>query len=134
MELYIRYLEHGDIDEVGKWLQGWGKTPIEKGMYPTRGLVMYDRDSGNSVYMGFVWSSDSEMAMIGFVTRNPFFKTKIPSGIRKEFLHKLIIYAKQLGFKYVCTWAESQFLVNDFKEIGLIETSDKCSELLAKLE
>lgn len=133
LDLQYREITKADIPEIGRWLIGWNKTPIEEGMYPETGLILYDTLSSNSIYAGFVWCSNSKLAQIGFVTRNPFFKTKIPKGVRKEFLLELMRYAKSIGYDYVITWAQDKGLVKDFKEIGLQETSDKCSELIAKI-
>lgn len=132
MDLKIRFIKESDLDTVGTWLVGWGMTPIEHGMYPETGLVLYDAESGNDVYMGFVWLSNSRMAQIGFITRNPFFKERLPKDTRFNFLNDLIHYAKDLGAEYVITWAANKFLVDDFKKIGLTETSDRCSELIGK--
>lgn len=133
LELSYKEITDKDIDLVGEWLKGWHLTPIERSNYPDTGLVLFDKVSGESIYMGFVWCTNSKLAQIGFVTRNPFFKTKLPKDTRKKFLFELIGYAKSLGFTTVMTWAENQLLVNDFKELGMLETSDKCSELIAKI-
>lgn len=133
MELRIRKTCPDDITKAGEWLKGWKLTPIEAGMYPETGLVLYDVETEADVYMGFVWLSNSSLAQIGFVTRNPFYKVKLPKNTRKEFLTELILYAKELGKDYVITWTENEGLIKDFKEIGLKESSNRCSELLEKI-
>lgn len=133
MDIKLRFISAEDIPTVSKWLEGWGKTPIAEGMYPDTGLVLYDEESNNDIYMGFVWLSNSRMAQIGFITRNPFFKTKLPKDTRINFLKDLIVYAKDLGKEYVITWAKDKFLVEDFKKIGLTESSNTCSELIGKI-
>lgn len=134
LELRYRQLEEGDIDNVNSWLQGWKLNPLPKGMYPNTGLVLYNEEDDYPIYAGFVWKSNSKMAQIGFITRNPFYKVKLPKDTRKEFLKALIDYCKELGFEYLITWAENSLLVNDFKEIGLVESSNQCSELIAKIQ
>ena len=133
LKLQYRKLEEGDIDEVNSWLLGWKLHALPKGMYPDTGLVLYNTDDDESVYAGFVWKSNSKMAQIGFITRNPFYKAKLPRDTRKEFLKALIDYCKELGFEYLITWAENPLLVKDFKEIGLVESSNHCTELIAKI-
>lgn len=133
LKLQYRKLEDGDIDEVNSWLLGWKLPALPKGMYPDTGLVLYNTDDDESVYAGFVWKSNSKMAQIGFITRNPFYKAKLPRDTRKEFLKALIDYCKELGFEYLITWAENPLLVKDFKEIGLVESSNHCTELIAKI-
>ena len=134
LELYCRYLQEGDKEITNEWLEGWGKNRLDERMYPDTGLVMYNKEDGVSVYAGYVWIPEtSNMAMIGFITRNPFYKNKLPKGIRKEFCNKLISLCKELGKTTVITWTDNKFLVGDFKEIGLAETSDSCSELIANI-
>ena len=103
-------------------------------MYPDTGLVLYNEEDDRPIYAGFVWKSNSKMAQIGFITRNPFYKIKLPKDTRKEFLKALIDYCKELGFEYLITWAENPLLVKDFKEIGLVESSNQCTELIAKIQ
>lgn len=134
LELRYRQLEEGDIDNVNSWLQGWKLNQLPKGMYPDTGLVLYNEEDDQPIYAGFVWKSNSKMAQIGFITRNPFYKVKLPKDTRKEFLKALIDYCKELGFEYLITWAENPLLVKDFKEIGLAESSNHCTELIAKIQ
>lgn len=134
LELRYRQLEEGDIDNVNSWLQGWKLNQLPKGMYPNTGLILYNEKDDQSIYAGFVWKSNSKMAQIGFITRNPFYKVKLPKDTRKEFLKALIDYCKEMGFEYLITWAENPLLVKDFKEIGLVESSNQCSELIAKIQ
>lgn len=133
LELRYRQLEKGDIDNVNSWLEGWKLNPLPKGMYPNTGLVLYNEEDDQPIYAGFVWKSNSRMAQIGFITRNPFYKAKLPRDARKEFLKALIDYCKELGFEYIITWAENPLLVKDFKEIGLAESSNHCTELIGKI-
>ena len=133
LKLQYRKLEDGDIDEVNSWLLGWKLHALPKGMYPDTGLVLYNTDDDEPIYAGFVWKSNSRMAQIGFITRNPFYKAKLPRDARKEFLKALIDYCKELGFEYIITWAENPLLVKDFKEIGLAESSNHCTELIGKI-
>ena len=133
LKLQYRKLEDGDIDMVNSWLVCWKLNPLPKGMYPETGLILYNDEDDESIYAGFVWKSNSKMAQIGFITRNPKYKVKLPKDTRKEFLKALIDYCKEMGFEYLITWAENPLLVKDFKEIGLVETSNRCSELIAKI-
>ena len=134
LNLEYRLLEEGDIDNVNSWLEGWNKPKIFNGMYPDTGLVLYNTENEEPIYAGFVWKSNSKMAQIGFITRNPFNKVKLPKDTRKEFLKALIDYCKEMGFEYLITWAANPLLVKDFKEIGLVESNNHCSELIAKIQ
>lgn len=137
-DLDIRYLHQEDIPMANHWLTGWkhkGKNlnPLPPEIYPTTGMVLFNKADRTPIYIGFVWTSNSRMAQIGFITRNPFYKKKLPKGVRQEFIKALIDYCKDLGYNYVITWAENQFLVQDFKDIGLTETTNQCSELWGKI-
>ncbi|MDR2207177.1 MAG: hypothetical protein LBE36_13595 [Flavobacteriaceae bacterium] len=133
-DLCYRWLNAGDAEMVNDWLKGWKKNSLDVGMYPETGLVLFNQTDETPVYAGFVWiPNTSNMAMIGFVTRNPFYKKKLPKNTREKFLNMLIWLCKELGKEYVITWTDNQALVSDFKKLGLTETSNKCSELLAKI-
>lgn len=120
---------NADAEMANEWLGGWKFNPLPIELYPSTGLVM-SSDDGNSIYVGFVWTSNSGMAQIGFVTRNPFYKAKLPKETRKQFLHELKEYAHSLGYPYVITWTENKNLIGDFVDLGFRETSNKVSELI----
>lgn len=123
-----RELKKGDAEMANDWLSGWSYNPLPIQMYPDSGLVMLN-EASEPIYIGFVWKSNSSLAQLGFITRNPNVK-KIPKETRKAFLQQLKDYAHNLGFEFVITWTDNKFLVNDFVELGFRETSNKVSELI----
>lgn len=131
MSFKTRELRESNADAVmaNEWLLGWNFNPLPIELYPSTGLAMLTLD-GEPIYVGFIWTSNSGMAQIGFITRNPFNKIKLPTDTRKDFLNELKEYAHGLGYPYVITWTENKNLVGDFKDLGFRETSDKCSELI----
>jgi len=101
-------------------------------MYPDTGLVMYNKHTLKPLYMGFIWIPEtSNMAMIGFITRNPSY-SGAPKEARKKLIEALREECKRLGKSVIITWAENPQLVKDFKDLQFAETSAKCSELIQK--
>ena len=127
MNIYKRPLENGDAEMANEWLKSWGLNPLPLTMYPDTGVVFENDDS--EIFVGFIWTSNSCMAQIGFITRNPNVKN-IPKGTRKEFVRELIITCRDMGYKHISTWTDNKFLIKDMKELGMTETSNKCSELI----
>lgn len=129
MGLEIRVIEDQDYYFIEKWLKKWNQQIMSKGFYPETGLILYDDVTNEAVYCGYVWVTNSKAFPIGCVTRNPFYKSKlINKQTRKNFIHALLSYASDLGCDYVMSWAENEFLKQDFRDLGLAETSNKCSE------
>lgn len=114
-----------------EWLKEWNLNPIDEGMHSEHPLALYN-ENNKLMYIGYVWLSDSEMAMIGFISRNKKVKSEIPN-VRKLFIQELVGYAKLLGYKYVATWAQDTGLKSDFRELGFTETSNKVSEFFAHI-
>ena len=80
----------------------------------------------------FVWLTNSKLAPIGFTVRNPF--TKIKNEQTLELLISgLFLYAKELGYDYVISEAESEHLKNVFESLGMINTSNGVSEYIIKI-
>lgn len=131
--LQTRFIEPKDIKTTNQWLVGWNMQALDESIFPTTGLVLYDENE--DIYTGYVWMSNSKLAHIGFITRNPFYRNKktINEQTRISFIDALISYARELGYTHAITWAENKFLVNDFKKLGFTETSQQCSELIVKL-
>lgn len=113
---------------ANEWLKGWRLNPLPLTMYPDTGVVLED-DEGTGVFVGFIWASNSKMAQIGFITRNPKVR-KVPKNTRINFVKELVVEARRMGYEHIISWTDNDFLVNDMREIGFTETSDKCSEMI----
>ena len=131
--LAYRHIKEEDFENIEKWLKFWKPNDIFiRDMYPSTGLVIYDSYTNTDLYVGFVWLTNSKLAPIGFTVRNPY--TKIKNKQTLELLiNGLFLYAKELGYDYVITWAESEHLKNVFESLGMIKTSSGVSEYIIKI-
>lgn len=128
MNIFKRPISEDDKELTNNWLLGWKQNPLPLTMYPNTGVVFTDENL-TPIFIGYIWTTNSKMAQIGFITRNPFVK-KIPKGTRKNLIKELIIEAKNMGYMHIFTTAENPFLIKDMKELGMTETSNKCSEFV----
>ena len=131
--LIFRHIKEEDFENIEKWLKFWKPNDIFiRDMYPSTGLVIYDSYTNTDLYVGFVWLTNSKLAPIGFTVRNPF--TKIKNKQTLELLISgLFLYAKELGYDYVISEAESEHLKNVFESLGMINTSNGVSEYIIKI-
>ena len=127
----VRDITEDDFAMIAEWMVKWKMSPIERGMYSDKGYIIEDKD-GTPLYSGFIWTSNSKMGMIGFIARNPFVKIRNKQTLN-IFIRELLLLCKSFGFEYFASWAQSPFLVNEFKSFGMTETSNRCSELFGKL-
>ncbi len=131
--LTYRHIKEEDFENIEKWLKFWKPNDIfTRDMYPSTGLVIYDSYTNTDLYVGFLWLSNSKLAQIGFIVRNPY--TKIKNKQTLELLiNGLFLYAKELGYDYVISEAESEHLKNVFESLGMINTSNGVSEYIIKI-
>ena len=131
--LTYKHIKEEDFENIEKWLKFWKPNDIFiRDMYPSTGLVIYDSYTNTDLYVGFVWLTNSKLAPIGFTVRNPF--TKIKNKQTLELLiNGLFLYAKELGYDYVISEAESEHLKNVFESLGMINTSNGVSEYIIKI-
>ena len=131
--LTYKHIKEEDFENIEKWLKFWKPNDIFiRDMYPSTGLVIYDSYTNTDLYVGFVWLTNSKLAPIGFTVRNPF--TKIKNKQTLELLISgLFLYAKELGYDYVISEAESEHLKNVFESLGMINTSNGVSEYIIKI-
>ena len=131
--LTYRHIKEEDFENIEKWLKFWKPNDIFiRDMYPSTGLVIYDSYTNTDLYAGFLWLSNSKLAQIGFIVRNPY--TKIKNKQTLELLiNGLFLYAKELGYDYVISEAESEHLKNVFESLGMINTSNGVSEYIIKI-
>lgn len=125
-----------DIIKANDWLENQGLYRIPEEMYPDTGIIMQDEDTGEGIYVGFVWKTNSKLAQVGFIARNKKYnKVNKNEQSLKTFIHQLLLYAKNdLGYDYIATWTQDSNLINCFKEFGFTEASNRTSELIAKIE
>ena len=131
--LTYRHIKEEDFENIEKWLKFWKPNDVFiRDMYPSTGLVIYDSYTNTDLYVGFVWLTNSKLAPIGFTVRNPY--TKIKNKQTLELLiNVLFLYAKELGYDYVISEAESEHLKNAFENLGMIKTSSGVSEYIIKI-
>lgn len=131
--LTYRHIKEEDFENIEKWLKFWKPNDVFiRDMYPSTGLVIYDSYTNTDLYAGFVWLTNSKLAQIGFIVRNPY--TKIKNKQTLELLiNGLFLYAKELGYDYVISEAESEHLKNVFESLGMINTSNGVSEYIIKI-
>ena len=131
--LAYRHIKEEDFENIEKWLKFWKPNDIFiRDMYPSTGLVIYDSYTNTDLYAGFVWLTNSKLAPIGFTVRNPFTKIKNKQTL-KLLINGLFLYAKELGYDYVISEAESEHLKNVFESLGMINTSNGVSEYIIKI-
>lgn len=124
-----------DIQTVNDWLEGWKMHRLSDELFPPTGIIMQDEVSGEGVYAGYVWKTESKLYPVGFITRNPKYRKSNKAEQTDEiFIRQLLLFARDLGCTHIITWAETPTLVKCFKEkFGFTETSNKTSELIAKI-
>ena len=131
--LTYRHIKEEDFENIEKWLKFWKPNDIFiRDMYPSTGLVIYDSYTNTDLYAGFLWLSNSKLAQIGFIVRNPYTKIKNKQTL-KLLINGLFLYAKELGYEYVISEAESEHLKNVFESLGMIKTSSGVSEYIIKI-
>ena len=131
--LAYRHIKEEDFENIEKWLKFWKPNDIFiRDMYPSTGLVIYDSYTNTDLYVGFVWLTNSKLAQIGFIVRNPYTKIKNKQTL-KLLINGLFLYAKELGYDYVISEAESEHLKNVFESLGMINTSNGVSEYIIKI-
>lgn len=125
-----------DITKANDWLEYQKLNRIPEEMYPATGIIMQDENTGEGIYIGFVWMTNSKLAQVGFIARNKqYIKTNKNEQGLKTFIHQLLLYAKNdLGYDYIATWTQDSNLINCFKGFGFTEASNRTSELIAKIE
>lgn len=131
----FRTILQEDIIKANDWLEYQGLHRIPEDMYPDTGIIMQDENTGEGIYIGFVWKTNSKLAQLGFISRNTQYKkTNKAEQTLDIFIHQLLLYGKELGYEYLITWSENKSLVNSFKSFGFQEASNKVSELIIQIK
>jgi len=88
-----------DFETLCKWWGDWGLFQHHPDALPKNGFVV--SKDGVDVCSGFVYSTDSYIAWIEFVTMNKHATKKQREGVLEKLMDALVDRAKNMGFKII---------------------------------
>ena len=88
---------------------------------------------GVSIVAGFIYTTNSGVALLDWVVSNPNYKEKD----RQSAIEKLLIDAenkiKKMGYKYIFSIGRSKHLINTHKKLGWFVDDKPSHEILKNL-
>ena len=118
-ELVFRPLRKEDYETICKWWKWWRWPAIVRTVLPDNGKGGFMVEKNNiPIVSGFVYISNSEMAMLEYVVSNPKYREKD----RKEAIELLITNAetvcKNMGITYMFSIGRSKNLMKTHEKLG----------------
>ena len=118
-KLIFRPLEEEDYEIICSWWKWWRWPVLPKSVLPDNGKGGFMVEKNNiPIVSGFLFISNSEMAMLEWVVSNPKYKEKD----RKQAIELLIIgvenCCRQMGSKHIITLGRNKHLMETHKNLG----------------
>jgi hypothetical protein len=132
MEFNIRLLSEDDYDNIlVKWWKDWRWEPVPKDALPGNGTYGYmvSKD-GIDICAGFLYTSNSSMAMCEFIVSNFEYKNKDRKDAIVFLIDALCNAAKLQGFKYVWTCLKNPSLIKSYEANNFSKSSPNCLEMI----
>lgn len=82
-----------DFDEISRWFDVRGKTMPHRSLFPSTGFIV------NGIAAGFVYFTDSNVAIIEGYISNPHVDSKTRSNALDIITAELLMKAKSSGYK-----------------------------------
>ena len=133
--LFTRVLKESDWDTLVAWWDWWPVwTAPARGFLPenaTCGLMV--EKEGVSIVAGFIYKTNSDVAIFDWVVSNPKYKEKD----RKSAIEKLLIDAekeiKKMGYKQIFSIGRSEHLIKTHKKLEWFVDDKPSYEMLKNL-
>lgn len=132
MEFNIRVLSEDDYDNtLVKWWRDWRWEPTPKDALPNNGTggYMVSKD-GVDICAGFLYTSNSSMAMCEFIVSNFEYKNKDRKDAIVFLIESLCKAAEKMGFKYVWTCVKNPNLIKSYEANNFLTSSPNCLEMI----
>ena len=118
-ELVFRPLKEEDYETICKWWKWWRWPVLPKTALPDNGKGGFMVEKNNiPIVSGFLYISNSEMAMLEWVVSNPEYREKD----RKEAIELLIncveLNCSAMGFKHLITLGRNKHLIETHEKLG----------------
>ena len=132
----IKILKSNDYDDtLVKWWEDWGWTPPPKDFLPDGGkggMMIYDGET--PVCAGFIYLTNSNVALIEFLVSNKEYRKKPhrkqAMGLLVETLTNI---SKNQGAKYCYSLLKHKSLMNTFESLGYVKGDSNTYEMIKNL-
>lgn len=109
--------------ELSVWLSHYGWPEIAPHMLPSFGSVSINNDQ--MVCVGFLYKTDSSVALLEWVVGNPDAPFEIRAEGIKSVVKALLKEAKRDGFEAVFSFLRNKRLLGKYEETGFIITDEE---------
>ena len=118
-ELNFRPLEEEDYEIICKWWRWWRWPVIARTILPDNGNGGFMVEKNNiPIVSGFLYISNSEMAMLEFVVSNPEYREKDRKDAIELLINCVEYNCRKMGFKHLITLGRSKHLIETHKKLG----------------
>lgn len=135
MEFNIRVLSEDDYDNIlVGWWKDWRWQPVPKDALPENGKggFIVSKD-GVDICAGFLYASNSSMAMSEFIVSNFKYKNKDRKDAIIFLIECLCVSAKNMGYKYIWTCIKNPNLIKSYEANNFLASSPNCLEMIKTL-
>lgn len=112
------------------WWKGWGLPEIPLEYLSNTGLVI--SDEGLASCMGFIYSTNSALAWMEFLTADPLLSAEKRSLAVDLLIEKLCEMAKKMGFKSVLTTTVKPSLIQRCTGLGFRVSDENVTHLVRR--
>lgn len=133
MVFNLRQLNDKDYEEtLVKWWEDWGWTPPPpKDFLPLNGTggLMVSKD-GKDICAGFIYMTNSKVALTEFVISNKEYKEKDRSAAIQFLIESICAVAEKSGYKYAHVILKNKALKKKYEASGYIDSDKDVIEMV----
>jgi hypothetical protein len=118
-ELVFRPLKEEDYETICKWWKWWRWPSLPKTALPDDGKGGFMIEKNNiPIVSGFLYISNSEMAMLEWVVSNPKYREKDRKDAIELLINCVEHNCRRMGFKHLITLGRNKHLIETHKKLG----------------
>lgn len=132
-KLATRVISTSDYTEICHWWEShsWPIIPLEG--LSKNGVFIFDEVTNRGVCAGWVFSSDSSVAWMEYLVKNPEFTSEITNKALDLLIHELIQKSKDLGFTVLFTTTNSNALTSRYDRLGFLKGDEGMTQFILPL-
>ena len=126
--MMVRIYTEADRPLVSKWFDGHDSAMLDEEFLPTRGFIVDER------IVGWVYLSDSRLAMCGWVVSDPDSPVKKTLEAAKVLVSEMSNYAHDLGYYVMYASTSVRGLGRLYESLGFIPGDTGRTDYIAPTE
>ena len=134
--MHVREFDALDYEIIAQWWKGWGWPQVPLDCLPSgTALVVSDQDTKMPLAMGFLYTTETNISWIEWITSNPTIEREKRIEALNLLIRELVQLSKRLKHTVVFTSMnpkKTPGLIAKMRDVGFVESDSGMTNLILR--